>query len=307
MQAARALKHARHSTDNIWYSLFVQPVLAVPAGKRARRIHALALALPLDQRGHGRARGVGALELVAEVFIVGVGGVADDGGVARQGALDLVVVDGRVVVLRREDGRAGHMRLLLNGQRQAGRAAEVRRGHDILLQRGIGGVYRRGGVVGPAAGRLFAGGRGHVDGPGLRRGRVCGRCVRRRGALLGRAARGQLRRGAAGAVARAVPLLLGGLGLFVAHGVVRGRLGAVAVAVLRGAEVVGDGGAGGDGNRLRAPTRLRAGRRRRGVRLGVGEGRGRRRGLRLDRGQGGNRLSPARRVVEMWDMRDVRV
>lgn len=156
----RALKPARRASKHL-YLLSVQPVLAIPARKRARHVHAFALALPLYQRRHRRPSTVWSLELVSEVFVVGGGG-AEHRRMPGQRAFDLIVLN----------WRAWAVVLLFNGQRQARRAAEVRRGDNVLLLRGRGGVYRdgEGGVVGPAAGQLVARDCGHIDGPGVRRG-----------------------------------------------------------------------------------------------------------------------------------------
>lgn len=225
----------------------MQPVLSIPASKGAGRVDTLALALPLDQRGHRRAAR-GGLELVAEVFVVGGGGT-EHRGMARQVALDLIVVNGARVVLGGEDGRAGQVRLFFDGQRQTWGAAEVGRGHDVfLLLRGAGGVYRGREVVVTEAQRLLARGGRHIDGACGRRGRgragsCLGGCVRRLlvGGIGRAAAGGCWQRG--GGTRCLVPVLAVALGLLVAHGVVGGRL----VAVLGGAEVVRNGSASSNG------------------------------------------------------------
>lgn len=268
--------------------LSVQLVLPVPAGKGAGDVDALAGALPLDQGRDGGPAGVG-LELVAEVVVVGRGG-AEHGRALGQGALDLAMVDGAREVLGRDDGRAGRLDLLLDGQRQARRAVEVG-GGDVVLRGG--GRVDGGEAVGAC---LFAQDGRHGDGARLGRGRVLllllgGLGGARDGAGLGR-----------GAVAGQVRLLSLALrllaALLVAHGVAGGRAEAVV-----GAQVVGDDGRGrgARGQRLRAAlTRERA--RGRGVALRVVEGGLGRRRLCFGGAQCLDRLSPARGVVVVGDV-----
>jgi hypothetical protein len=244
----------------------MQPVLSVPACKCARHVHALALALVLDQRRHRRPPRAGLPELVAQLLVVGCGGAEDGQIVPRQGALDLIVVDGA------EDGRARLVVLLLDGQRQARRAVELRGGHHVLVLRGIGGVDGRRGVVWPAGGCG-----GHIDGACLLRGRGRARgfwrwlLLRLVLRLLGREGVGSetdMGRGGVAWEGIGALLLALALGLLVAHGagggVVRGWSGVGGSVQL----IRDDGGASRD--RLRGATRGRAGRRRRGMmRLGV--------------------------------------
>ena len=154
--------------------LAMQAVLAIPASKGARDIDALAWAVPLNQRGDGRAARV-RLELIAEIEVVVVGrGGAEHRGALGQGALDVAMVNGARQVLGRDDGRAGRLHLLLNGQRQTRRAVEVGSGEEVV--RGAGGdegsvgVGIDGRVNGQVAmvvwvcTRLWAGSGRHVDG-----------------------------------------------------------------------------------------------------------------------------------------------
>lgn len=257
--------------------LAMQLVLFVPAGKGARDIDALARPLPLNQGGDRGPAGVWALELVAQVVVVGGGG-AEHGRAPREGALDLILVNGRGEVVGGEDGRAGGVDLLLDGQRQARRAAEVRRGHNVVL-RGLGGVER---------GHGLAGGGRHIDRAGLRRGRGRGRRCGRGGGP-GRGLEERRRR-----LGRA----LGGA-LLVAHG---------GEGVVGGAQLAGDGGRGAGSNRLRAAARVRARRRR--LALCVLEARRRGRGLRFALGldaQCLDRLSSPRRVVRVRDVKALMV
>ena len=223
--------------------LWMQLELPLPAGKGAGHVDTLAGPLPLYQGGHGDLA-LGALELVGQVVVV-LGAVAEHGGAARQGALDLVMVYGAGDVGGRDDGRARADGLLLDGQRQAGRAAVVGRGHD------------EGGILGLEGGRVVwdgavvvAVGVGHGQRPGDGRGqRLLGcRPVVGRVVVLG------LRRGVV-AESLVLGLLLGlglvvvvvlvGAALLVAHLLLRGRL----EVVLGGAERVCDLAGGGDGRR----------------------------------------------------------
>ena len=267
----------------------MQFVLAIPPGKGTCDIYALARTFPLDQRRYRWAAGAGRLELFSEVIVVGGGG-AEHRGPAWQHALGVALLDGAPYLLGRDDGRAGRVHLLLDGQRQAGWAAELRRGNVVL--RGIGGVYR-----GQPLGQLITQDGRHVD---RQRWRGRGRPLRFRHGLLHRFRYGgiegcggggrALRRGevAGGLFPRRRQLLLVLVAalvaaLLIAHGVavyvvaVAAAAATVVVVVvvvvlLGGAQLAGDS-AGASSHRLRSSTRKRAGRR--GMALSVLEAHGR--------------------------------
>lgn len=220
----------RHGVGNV---LLMQLELPLPAGKSARYIYALARAFPLYQ-GRNSHLVLGALELVGQVVVV-LGAVAQHGGAARQGALNLVMVYGARDVSGRDDGRARPHGLLFDGQRQAGRAAVVGRGHD---EGGILGLEGRGVVRDGAV--FFAVGLGHGQRPGDAGGQRLLGCKPLVGRVLG------LGRGVVAEAVVVVQLVvLVGAALLVAHLLLRGRL----EVVLGSAERVCDLAGGGDGLR----------------------------------------------------------
>lgn len=271
--------------------LSMQPVLLVPPGEGTRHVHAFSRSLPLYQRRDCGSAGVG-LELVAQVIVVGRRG-AEHRRPLREDAIRLAMLNGTSEVLRRYYGGTGRVHLLLDGQWQTRRAAEVG-GGDVVLG-GIGGVYR-------GEARLFAQDGRHVN--GARLGRRCDLLLvlLLRGLAVGGALGGAGRRRRGGSAGHSALLPGGGAllaALLVAHGgrVVGGRL----EAVVGSAQVLGDGGRGAGLGGVRGPARVRAGGR--GMALGVVEGRGRGRRLGFGGAQRLDALSPAGSVVVVWDVR----
>lgn len=118
----------------------MQPVFAIPACKCARDVDAFAGAFPFHYGRHGFLA-LRAFELVTQVVVVG-GIVAEHGRAAGKSTLDFAMINGGRKIYGGDDGGSRGVRLLFDGQWEAGRAAVVGRGHNEALLRGIGGLER---------------------------------------------------------------------------------------------------------------------------------------------------------------------